>query len=324
MFTNCNDTPEPVEQTVTTQSQIFPSWYTQSEEESSLYLYGYGMDKSRKAAINDALNDAVSTLQVSVSSSYSKDTYSRVNNGVEDYDEDREDHLEVITGTLALNNYKVLKHQKISNTQHVVKIRINKQKLFQSFYNDLENSFKMLEVQLQDKTHDLEKILIYRHYLAILKREMGTLKIMRSLNPGFDSSEFTTQYKALKHQYNLLVEHKRFKLEVNDPSHAYKEQIKQGLILDGVKLTRKEDYDYLVHVDITEKQRIAVRREVITYLSTTFSVSISNRVLQKELFFTTFKLTSQSDESLAKARELLNEKLRAKIQEHGVFNIKGE
>ncbi len=321
MITACSSSSTDVKPTVVSSSSSLPTWYTQPQEDDKSYIYGLGQGDNRKSAINSALNDAVSTLNVSVSSRFHQQTSSRTNNGVEAYDKASQESIDVATNELTLNNYEVVKQQHLSNGTDVTMIRVNKHKLFQSLYDDLDNAFKMLDATLQNKSDTLEIILIHRKYMGIIKKRMTTLGVLHTLNPAFDADEFKEKYKRVISAHNQLVANKFFKLKINDPYGAYTPIIRQGLMKDGVKLTQSNDYNYIVRVNIEEKSEIAVRRQVVTFLSTTFSVGIGDNKSGKDIFYTTFQLKSESDDSIEKARELISKKLAKKIEDHGVFNI---
>ena len=324
MFTGCNGSSEEVKPTVVTNSNALPSWYTQTHENDNSYIYGLGMGDNRKESLNNALNDAVSTLNVSVSSTYTQETNSATSNGIENYDKKSQESIEIVTDKLSLNNYEVVEQEQLGNGSHIVMVRINKYQLFTSLLAKLENSYKLLDINLQNKSDELEVILIYRKALGMIRQKMKTLGIMQTLNPAFDDEEYKKQYKDVMSAHNKLIENKRFKLNINDPYDVYTKHIRKGLLKDGVKLTQNDNYDYIVSVNIEEKEEITVRRNVITFLTTTFSVGIGDKTSGNDIFSTNFKLNSQSEESLEKARELVIQKLDKKITTHGVFNIPRE
>ncbi len=324
LFTGCGSSSDDVKPTVITHSNALPSWYTEVEENDKRYLYGIGMGDTRKEAINNALNDAVSTLNVSVSSNYRQQTNSSTHNGIEDYDKKSQESVEIVTDKLTLNNYELIKQQHLKNGSDIVKIQINKYELFTSLQTELDNSYKLLDINLQNKSNELEKILIYRKAMGKIKLSMKTLGIMHSLNPAFDAEPYKRQYKEVIATHNKLVENKLFSLKINDPYGAYTSPIRKGLMQDGVKITHGDDYDYIVRVNVEEQEKIVVKRHVITYLSTTFSVGIGDKNSSNDIYYTSFKLRSESDESLERAREILIENLVQKIERHSVFNIPSE
>ena len=322
-FTGCSSS-EDVKPTVITSTNTLPSWYTQVEENDKRYIYGIGMGDTRKEAINNALNDAVSTLNVSVSSNYRQETSSATHNGVEDYDKKSQESVEIVTDELTLNNYEVTQQQHLDNGSDIVMIQINKRQLFESLLSELDNSYKLLDINLQNKSNELERILTYRKAMGMIKVKMKTLGIMHTLNPAFDDERYKRQYQEVIAAHNKLVGNKLFSLKINDPYGSYSAYIRKGLMQDGVKLTKSDNYDYIVRVNVEEQEKIVVRRHVVTYLTTTFSVGIGDNNSANDIYYTTFKLRSQSDESLEKARELLTDKLVQKIERHSVFNIPSE
>jgi len=323
MITACSSSSESVRPTAVSKTHTLPAWYTDPDEDDKSYIYGLGQGKDRKDAINSALNDAVSTLHVSVSSSFERQMTSRYDNGVETYDSQSQESIRVVTDELTLNNYEVIKQQQLSNGSYVTMVRINKHKLFQSLYDDLDNAFRMLDATLQNKSDNLEIIMIYRKYMGIIKRRMATLGVLHTLNPAFDAETFKRRYQSVISAHNRLIEHKVFRLVVNDPYGAYTPTVRKGLMRDGVKLTDHDDYDYIIRVNIEEKSEVSVRRQVITFLTTTISVGIGDNRSGKDIFYTTFQLKSDSDDSIEKAREYIVKQLEEKIEHHGVFNIPG-
>lgn len=325
LFTGCSSTDD-VKPTLITHSNSLPSWYTEVPKNDNRYIYGQGMGETRKEAISNALNDAVATLNVSVSSNYKQETSSSTHNGVEDYDKKSQESVEIVTDELTLNNYEVVEQQHLDNGSDIVMIQINKYQLFTSLQTELDNSYKLLNINLQNKSNELEKILIYRKAMGQIKLNMKTLGIMHTLNPAFEDKTYKSQYKEVVSAHNKLVENKLFSLKINDPYGAYTAPIRKGLMQDGVKLTHgdSDDYDYIVRVNVEEQEKIAVKRHVVTYLTTTFSVGIGDNNSANDIFYSTFKLRSQSDESLEDAREILTDKLVQKIERHSVFNIPSE
>ena len=323
MVTACSSSSENVRPTTVSKTHTLPAWYTDPDEDDKSYIYGLGQGKDRKAAISSALNDAVSTLHVSVSSSFERQTNSRDHNGVESYDSESQESIRVVTDELTLNNYEVVKHEQLSNGTEVAMVRINKHRLFQSLYDDLDSAFRMLDATLQNKSDNLERIMIYRKYMGIIKRRMATLGVLHTLNPAFDAEAFKSRYKRVISTHNRLVENKVFKLVVNDPYGMYTSTLRKGLMQDGIKLTDSDDYDYIIRVNIEEKSEVSVRRQVITFLTTTISIGIGDNRSGKEIFYTTFQLKSESDESIEKAREGVVKQLEQKIGQNGVFNIPG-
>ena len=321
VFTGCNGSSEEVKPSVVTNAHALPSWYTETHESDNSYIYGLGMGDNRKESLNNALNDAVSTLNVSVSSTYTQETNSATSNGIENYDKKSQESIEIVTDKLSLNNYEVVEQQQLGNGSHIVMVRINKYQLFTSLLTKLDNSYKLLDINLQNKNNELEIILIYRKAIGMIRQKMKTLGIMHTLNPAFDDEAYKDQYRKVMSAHNKLIEGKRFKLKINDPYVVYTKHIRKGLLRDGVKLTQNDNYDYIVRVNIEEKEEIAVRRNVITFLSTTFSVGIGDKTSGNDIFYTNFKLNSQSEESIEKARELITQELEKKIATHGVFHV---
>lgn len=304
-----------------TNTHLTPTWYTEALPNDSRYIYGLGMGSTRKDAIYDALNNAISTLNVSVSSNYKRTTTLKNTSGSEEYNESDEEHLDVIVKQIPINNYSVQNEEAINEHSYAVLLQINKQELYTSLYNNLANTFDILDIKLQERHKALDRILLYRKYMAILKSHMHFLGILRTLKPSFDASPFIQKYKEITKAHNLLLANKHFKLQITDPSHFYEGAIKQGLLVDGVSITDTDRYDYIIIVEISEVQKLHIRREVITDLTTKFSVGIRDHDAQEDAFYTQFEIKSTSDISLEDARDRNRKALLDKIEKHGVFNI---
>ena len=321
LFTNCSDKNSTVQPTVNFVSNTLPEWYTQAPQNSTLYLYGIGRGESRKHAIGEALNDAVSTLNVSVSSSFSNRTDVSSRNGSENVSSSANSDLNVLVKEMELNNYKLLQHQTYGR-EELVLIQINKQKLYNKLYNDIELSFEMYDTRMQEKQEDLEKIVIYRHYLNRLRGQLGIESLLTSLNPTYDDDEaFKTRFKKIFSNYNALIDAKRFKLALDDPTGDYTDTIKQSLLQDGLKLTSNSAYDYIVEVTIKEVEDIVVRREVISNLSTTITITLSTKMGEKSVHSTSFSIKSSSDVSIEKARDANNKTLYQLALTNDIFSI---
>ncbi len=322
-FTSCGGNAQSVQPSNNTASHSLPDWYTQTPQENNRVIYGLGMGEERTEAIHEALNDAVATLNTSVASSYQHTTSVNSVNGDETYSKDTKASVDIVTKEVELNNYKVIHQLQLAKDSYVVMIEIDKQKLFTSLYSKLENSFTMLNIKLQNKSHDLEKIMIYHKYLAQLNAQLSTLGILSALDPSFDDEELASQYRQRSSEYNALVEDKIFKLQSNATAKEYMKEIKAGLLQDGLKLTNNSSYDYLIQVSTTEKEDLSIQRNVQYILKTSISIGISDYKNNKEISFTTFDIESRSYDGTEEARELNCDKLKDKIVEHGIFNIPG-
>ena len=323
LFTNCTSSSEGVKPTVVTSSNALPKWYTQAPENDQRFIYGLGQGENRKQAISQALSDAVSTLNVSVSSRFSHSTTSVTQDGREDVSQKSNDEVEIATKKLTLNNYEIVEQEHMANNTDVVMVRINKYELYESLHAEIENSFKMLDASLQNKSDELELILIYRNYMGIIKQKMQTIGILKSLNPAFDADAFKAALKSVIEAHNKLIENKVFKLVIDDPYMIYTPSIRKRLMRDGVKVTTGDVYDYIINVTIEEKSKIAVRRQVVTYLTTNISVGIGDNSSNKDIYFSTFSFKSESDESIEDAREKINEKLKKRIEYGAIFSDVG-
>jgi len=323
LFTSCASSSDSAKPTVVASSNALPSWYTQAPENDQRFIYGIGQGESRKLAISQALNDAVSTLNVSVSSRFSHSTSSVTQDGREDVSKESLDEVEIATKKLTLNNYEIVEQEHLANNTDIVMIRIHKYELYESLHEDIENSFKMLNASIQNKSDELELILIYRTYMGIIKQKMQTIGILKSLNPAFDADEFKTALKSVIETHNKLIENKVFKLVIDDPYKTYTATIRKRLMRDGVKVTTADDYDYFINVTIEEQSKVAVRRQVITFLTTNISVGIGDNRSNKDIFFSTVALKSESDVSIEDARDKINEQLKKRIKEGTVFSHVG-
>ena len=321
VLTNCGGSAQSVQPNNASATQSLPDWYTQTPPQNNKVIYGLGMGEDRKKALHEALNDAVATLNTSVSSSYQHTTNVNNANGDESYSKETQASIDIVTQEVELNNYKVVHQLQLAKDSFIVMVEIDKYKLFTSLYSKLENSFTMLNIKLQNKSHDLEKIMIYHKYLAQLNTQLSTLGILSALDPSFDDEELASQYRQRSSEYNALVEHKLFKLQSDDTDKEYMKQIKAGLMQDGLKLTNNNSYDYLIQITSTEIEDLSIQRNVLYILKTSISIGISDYKTNKDISFTTFDIESRSYDGTNEARELNCDKLKDKIVKHGIFNI---
>ena len=318
-FINCSSQKISVKNNVS--NEAYPSWYINPPENTQKFIYAIGSGSNRKEALNASLNSAAATLNVSVSSNYQHKESSETVQGKERYTNSSNEDLQINVNTVDFNEYKILQHQQRHDGQYIILISINKKQLYETMLHKIENSFLMLGIKLQNKNHDLEKILIYRQWLSSIESELDKTSLLHTLNPKFNDQVFITQYKSNLAAYNNLIENKRFKLVVNETSRAYVDNIRYALLKDGLKLTNNAEYDYLINVSVYEKESLAVRRHVLYTLTTTITIGLRTKSSNKDMFFESFDLTSQSDESLEAARDANIKKLLQKISDRGIFNI---
>lgn len=165
-----------------------PSWVKESKKDTEKSLYGVGIGKSYKEAVSLALNNAISKLQVDISSSFASNIESETFSNNEFIRSSNQSKTKMIVKTTTVNNFKVLNVLQRSN-KYFILIEINKLRFQESLKLSIDNDLKRLSIKYN----------IYKENPLKLREEKENLYL--SLN---QISYNNLLLKSLSNHYNSL------------------------------------------------------------------------------------------------------------------------
>ncbi len=213
---------------VVSEMKEYPSWYEKPLKSNASTLYAVAQGEDKRTAVNNALNEIIATLSVSLSSEFKSKT--EVTKG------DKESYLvtssnEVYSEVqkIQINNYELLHTSDFGFEKYLVQVKVNKKKLFDGLKIEVDNRFQSIKVKDTKKLNALQKLSNYRVGLELLQGIQNSLRVMHSLDSSFDDSLYTQKITNLESSYAILLSNISFSVHSNKDAKKLKSSIAKGL-----------------------------------------------------------------------------------------------
>lgn len=296
--------------------KVLPQWYENPPLSNATSLYAVGEGKDKDEAIANALNYMVSTLSVSIESTYNakttvKEGSSTSKEGV--YTSDISSNVKKIR----ISNYEVIEAQTLGFKKFAVLIRSDKQKLFSSLESELDQTFALVNSEEKNLANDaLQKYLFYKKLKQELDNIPNTLIVMKELKGGFSGEKYLTQLSEIDKKYNYYKSSISFSVRSNVKN--LNTPIEKALSKQSfhVKNTNSSMH-YTIILDANVQQANAygftlARAEVQIVTKDPKGANIASNVLH---------LTGQSSQGYGVALQDLVRVLNEKIQQEGLDKV---
>jgi len=302
---------------VVVQKQAVPSWYTHPPMSNEQVLYGIGDGKNRQEAISNALTMILSTLSVSISSSYSAKSVvreGRVNSSDTTYVNDTQSELKKIR----ISNYEVLESKELGFKRYGVLVKVDKYKFFLSLKKEIEQKFAM--VQSKEKIFKqkdaLRQVTFYKKTLHNLETLPNTLVVMSVLNVNFTSSKYLHKYDLLQKHYLALLQKISFWVSSNyEPLTA---PIAKGLSAEKFTIKRAKTK---MHFNVLIDANIQKATSYGFYIARAL-LKITTRDSKNSIVATnSIAITGQSSQSFHIAKQDLVKKLNKTVEKEGIAKV---
>ena len=208
---------------VVSEMKEYPSWYEKPLKSNASTLYAVAQGEDKRTAVNNALNEIIATLSVSLSSEFKSKT--EVTKG------DKESYLvtssnEVYSEVqkIQINNYELLHTSDFGFEKYLVQVKVNKKKLFDGLKIEVDNRFQSIKVKDTKKLNALQKLSNYRVGLELLQGIQNSLRVMHSLDSSFDDSLYTQKITNLESSYAILLSNISFSVHSNKDAKRSEER----------------------------------------------------------------------------------------------------
>lgn len=216
--------------------KVLPPWYVNPPQTTSSTLYATGEGEDGKDAVSNALSMMASTLSVSVASQFTSKKI--VKEGTQNsIDSIATNEVQSDVKKIRIANYEVLNSQEYGFRKHIVLIKSDKQKLFDSLKDELEQKFRLIDGKIKQNSHNaIERLNIYKAAKTDIADVPNTLTVMNVLNASFSSKEYIDKIKSIEEGYDREISNISFSIESDEESKNLEASLKEGLGLKKLKI----------------------------------------------------------------------------------------
>lgn len=219
------------------QKKAPPSWYVNPPKTTSSTLYALGEGEDRQEAVKNALNMMASTFSVSISSQY--DSKKVVKEGLNNTHQST-----VISQTqsdvkkIRISSYELIESHKLGFNNHIVLIKSDKQKLFDSLKHELEQRFALVDSRIASLSshHALHRLSGYKKVKSEIKDVPDTIVVMNVLDGSYDGNEYLRKIERINDSYEKLLSSVSVEIACDSDSKGLEAAIREGFTLKGVRI----------------------------------------------------------------------------------------
>lgn len=295
--------------------QALPAWYEAPPLSNATTLYAIGEGRDKKEAVANALNYMASTLSVSISSTYRAKTTVKegsVNSQEGEYNSDISSDVKKIR----ISNYEVLEAKNLGFKRYAVLIRSDKQRLFRSLQQELDQRISIVNTQERSLDNDpLTKYLFYKEQNKTFADVPNTLVVMKELQSTFNSDKYLQAVNEIDRKYKYYLANISFSVSSNVQNLGI--PIEKALSEKSFHISNSGSMHYKVIVKTTVTKANAygftlARAELHIVTQNSQGVNLASNVLH---------LVGQSSQGYDVARQDLVRQLNAKIQKDGIDKV---
>ncbi len=299
-----------------------PSWYVNPPKDSKTTLYATGEGRDRKEAVADALNLLASTLSVSIESQFT--LQQNVEEGsVTSHQQSSQSQIKSVVERVRISNYEIVDSQEFGFKKYIVLIKSEKQKLFDSLKNELEQKFSAAQKELEfaKESHALRELEIYKKIKTEFVDAQNTLMVMHALQSDFNSLAYLKKAQSFRNLYDEQLSKISFSIVCDDGSKRLQAPIAEGLGLKKIQIKQKSNKREHFNIEVHSKTK-----ESFAYgfnmASSAIEIVVKNA---KDTIIGSNKLniTGQSIHNFEMAQESVAMKLDEMIKKEGIGKIIG-
>ena len=285
-----------------------PSWYLNSPQNTSEFIYGVGESNNLKESKMEALRDMSEKLIVKVNSSYNTITKSSYDGINKTYNKNIIKDLKIETKKITFSNYKIVKSKKIHNDFYTL-LKVNKNELFYT----LKNEFDLIDANINSISSTLlnksalEQIYTLNNNRDILNTAKNKALILYSIKNNFNYQVYFKKYDDLLNKKESLKNNLNIKVISNTKNSLYKEHL--------ISLLNKNNYK-----DSNNSNNVIVINNIIRYskalgwdiakVSSTISIKSNNKNLSNHTINTIGRSSSSKENALISSANSFNKKLK--------------
>lgn len=298
-----------------------PPWYANPPQTTSATLYAIGEGQNREEAIANGLSMMASTLSVSIASQFNSKEL--VKEGlINSYQSTVSNEIQSDVKKLRISHYELLKSQEFGFRKYAVLLKSDKQKLYESLKNELDQKLTLIDKQKESlHQYDVIKQLgIYKKSKSDIADVPYTLIVMNVLNGSFESKDYLDKIEAINSDYERLLSGITFSISSDAESKNLQAPISRGLSAEKLQIKNSSGSK---HLNITIKSKI---EKASSYGFTLARSAIEIAVKDNKgsvIGSNKLNITGQSTQGYEIAKESVAVKLNEKIKKEGIGKVIG-
>jgi hypothetical protein len=313
LFSACATTKPQVTNSYTRSSQ--PDWLINPPASTSSTLYGVGEGRTKQEALNNALSEIVSRLNVSIASKFSSKNVVKSFGKRETFTNEYVNETQSEVKKISLSGYEIIEQKSLGFKHYATLVKLNKNHLFETLKKSIENDLAAGS-KISIESSPFDSLQIYKKALFRLGDIRNRIAVLNGLHPQYNTQQFLDRYEDIKRKYNLLKHSISF--EILSDYSDFAKPLASALSKEGFSISRKRDkrhFFILIKSDINRAKSYGfdIARALIDIrVVDNHRVNIAQNVIS---------LTGQSSQGFAIAKQDLVKKLQRKIQEEGVGKV---
>ncbi|MBU0720065.1 LPP20 family lipoprotein [bacterium] len=254
VFSGCGSSPTPP---VVQKPKELPAWVMAPVKDDASYMYGVAIESDRDASIKAALSDMVAKLGTTLESSYES------NQEVQgSYNKSTiKNQIKSEISKIKINNYEVVKSERISYREFAVMIKSDKQKFVQGLIELLDTKKKSIELKM-DALKNKDALTKYNEKKE-LSSQAGTLLpnvliiggLRSSIPPEtrFEKEEYLSFISEMEKEFGKEQKSLTFYISGDSNSLDFVNNIKNYLANQGFTVVNtKKENSVLVQLGTTD------------------------------------------------------------------------
>ncbi len=301
--------------------KTYPTWYENPPMSSANEMYEVGEGSSKKEAINNALSMMISTLSVSIESTYHSKTVEN-QGSIADYQKTVSNEIKSDVKKIRISHYDVLKAQDFGFKKYLVLVKVDKKKIFQGLKQELNQKFDLLDKRAKSvqKQNAIKQIYFYKEAKKSIANVPNTLIVMKGLQKSFDENAYLKKVVSIESHYNKLVDNISFSIKASREAKNLQAPIRDGLSMRKLQIKNTQGK---MHFKITISSKIE-KANAYGFTLARSAISINVKDYKGTIVGSNkLNIIGQSTQGYAIAKENVAIKLQAMIEKEGIEKVLG-
>jgi len=298
LFSACSKPPNPSQEKIVQ----LPEWVQHAPQNNAESLWGIGIAQTRERAIKAAIEELVSKIQISLSSSYT--LQQRATNYFAT--KEAKETLHVTVAEITLNHYEIIQTALLTSGEYAVLVRSDKEKLFESLLQKREQ--KRREIQKDLLALEKKETLFWSKELQQIDNKaqqlLSTAFIAHQLKPNFSTKPDEELKEKIENKLHLAQEQFSIYIESSEANTPYAQTLQNYLRTQELEVTpfaKKESTKLVVNVVTEEKEVYGVA--LLLSKATLQVFNKEGKLIAKKLYTIRSRPTTQQQKFLQLLQE---------------------